>query len=99
MEYLIRQDAATELAIQAVVDSLDSPHSRRAYERHLRGFIAWYQSRGQAALNKATVQRYTAELRESALSPATINQRLSAIRKLAVEASDNGAVDIQIANS
>jgi len=98
MEYLIRQDAATELVIQAVVDSLDSPHSRRAYERHLREFIAWYQSKDQTALNKAMVQRYTAELRESGLSAATINQRLSAIRKLASEASDNGALDIQIAN-
>ena len=98
MEYLIRQDVATELAIQAVVDSLDSPHSQRAYERHLREFISWYQSRDQTALNKATVQRYTAELRNSGLSAATINQRLSAIRKLAIEASDNGALDIQIAN-
>lgn len=98
MEYLIRQDAATELAIQAVVDSLDSPHSRRAYERHLREFIVWYQSKDQTALNKATVQQYTAELRESGLSAATINQRLSAIRKLAAEASDNGALDIQLAN-
>src|SRR5215216_5029068 len=98
MEYLIRQNAATELAIQAVVDSLDSPHSRRAYERHLREFIAWHRSTGQTTLNKATVQRYAVELRESGLSAATINQRLSAIRKLASEASDNGALDIQIAN-
>jgi site-specific recombinase XerD len=98
MEYLIRQDVATELAIQAVLDSLDSPHSRRAYERHLREFIVWYQLRDQTALNKAIVQRYAAELREAGLSAATINQRLSAIRKLAVEASDNGALDAQIAN-
>jgi integrase len=44
------------------------------------------------------VQRYAAELRQSGLSAATINQRLSAIRKLAAEASDNGALDAQIAN-
>lgn len=98
MECLIQQDTATELAIQTVVDSLDSPHSRRAYERHLREFIAWHHSTDQTVLSKATVQRYAASLRESGLSPATINQRLSAIRKLAVEASDNGALDIQIAN-
>jgi site-specific recombinase XerD len=98
MEYLIRQDSATELAIQMVLDGLDSPHSRRAYERHLREFIAWHQSTGQTALSKATVQRYAAELREAGLSAATINQRLSAIRRLAQEASDNGALDPQIAN-
>jgi site-specific recombinase XerD len=98
MENLIRQDAATQIAIQTVLDSLDSAHSRRAYERHLRDFIDWYGSSDQTALNKATVQRYAAELRESGLSASTINQRLSAIRKLATEASDNGALDAQIAS-
>jgi len=98
MENLIRQDAATQIAIQTVLDSLDSPHSRRAYERHLREFIAWYGSSDQTALNKATVQRYAAELRASGLLASTINQRLSAIRKLATEASDNGALDAQIAS-
>src|SRR4029079_19771940 len=93
-----RQDAATQTAIQTVLDSLDSPHSRRAYERHLREFIAWYGSSDQTAINKATVQRYAAGLRESGLSASTINQRLSAIRKLAAEASDNSALDAQIAN-
>jgi len=98
MQNLIRQDAAVEIIIQTVLDSLDSAHSRRAYERHLREFIAWHQSTGQTTLNKLSVQRYAAELRESGLSAATINQRLSAIRKLAAEASDNGALDAQIAN-
>jgi integrase/recombinase XerD len=98
MQNLIRQDAAVEIIIQTVLDSLDSAHSRRAYERHLREFIAWHQSTGQTTLNKLSVQRYAAELRDSGLSAATINQRLSAIRKLAAEASDNGALDPQIAN-
>ena len=98
MQNLIRQNTAVEMIIRTVLDSLDSAHSRRAYERHLREFIAWHHSTGQTILNKATVQRYTAELRESGLSAATINQRLSAIRKLAIEASDNAALDIQIAN-
>jgi site-specific recombinase XerD len=62
----------------------------------LREFITWHRNNGP--LCKATVQRYAAELRDSGLSPATINQRLCAIRKLAEEASDNGALDPQIAN-
>jgi len=95
---LIRQDAATEIAIQTVLNSLDSPHSRRAYERHLRRFIAWHHASGHQVFNKAIVQRYAAELRESGLSAATINQRLSAIRKLAGEAADNGVLDAQLAN-
>jgi site-specific recombinase XerD len=71
---------------------------RRAYERHLREFITWYRSNAEALLTKATVQRYAAELRELGLSAATINQRLSAIRKLAQEAADNGGLDPQLAN-
>jgi site-specific recombinase XerD len=97
MESLIRQDAATEIAIQTVIDSLDSQHSQRAYARHLREFIAWHRDNAQP-LCKATVQRYAAQLRDSGLSAATINQRLCAIRKLAVEAADNGALDPQLAN-
>src|SRR5258706_2327866 len=98
MTDLIRRDAAAEIAIQTVLVSLDSEHSRRAYARHLRGFFAWHEAGGQPALNKALVQRYAAELREAGLSAATINQKLSAIRKLAAEAADNGALDSQIAN-
>jgi site-specific recombinase XerD len=98
MQNLIRQDAAVEIIIQTVLDSLDSAHSRRAYEGHLREFIAWHHSMGQTQLNKATVQRYAAQLRGRGLSAAMINQRLSAIRKLAQEASDNCALDAQIAS-
>lgn len=98
MNELIRQDASAEVAIQTVLDSLDSEHSRRAYGRHLREFIAWHRGSGHSEINKATVQRYAAALREAGLSPATINQKLSAIRKLALEAADNGALDNQIAN-
>lgn len=85
-------------AIQIVVDSLTSEHSKRAYERHLREFIRWHSETGQTEINKAVVQRYAAQLRHAGMSPASINQKLSAIRKLALEAADNGAIDSQIAN-
>jgi integrase len=44
------------------------------------------------------VQRYAVELREAGIAPSSVNQRLSAIRKLAAETSDNGALDPQVAN-
>jgi integrase/recombinase XerD len=37
-------------------------------------------------------------LEESGLSPSAVNLRLSAIRKLAAEAADNGLVDQALAN-
>lgn len=85
-------------AIQIVLDSLPSEHSRRAYERALTDFFYWHRGVGRPQLNKAVVQRYAAELREAGMSSSSVNQRLSAIRKLALEAADNGALDPQIAS-
>ncbi len=98
MKDLIRQDATAAVVIQMVLDSLDSAHSKRAYERHLREFIRWHNESGETAINKAIVQRYAALLRDAGVSAASVNQKLSAIRKLALEAADNGALDSQIAN-
>lgn len=98
MKDLIRQDATAAVVIQMVLDGLDSEHSKRAYERHLKEFIHWHRESGETVINKAIVQRYTAELRDAGMSSASINQKLSAIRKLAIEAADNGVLDSQIAN-
>src|SRR5947208_10403193 len=84
-------------AIRIVLDSLPSEHSRRAYERALTDFFHWHRGVGRPQLNKAVVQRYAAELREAGMSASSVNQRLSAIRKLAAEAADNGLLDAQVA--
>jgi site-specific recombinase XerD len=84
--------------IQIVLDAVDSEHTRRAYARALNEFMTWYHATESRELNKATVQRYAAELRAQGVSAASINQRLSAIRKLASEAADNGAMPEPIAN-
>lgn len=90
--------AAEAQAIAMVLDGLPSDHSRRAYERALADFFRWHQSIGRPQLAKAVVQRYAAELREAGMmAAANVNQRLSAIRKLAVEAADNGALDPVVA--
>jgi len=93
-----RLDGAEAEAIRIVLDGLPSEHSRRAYERALTDFFHWHRGRGRPQLNKAVVQRYAAELREVGMAPSSVNQRLSAIRKLAAEAADNGALDPQVAN-
>jgi len=88
-----------DAAIRIVLDSLPSEHSRRAYERALLDFFHWHRDGGGSQFNKAVVQRYVAKMRDAGLSPSSINQRLSAIRKLAEEAADNGALDPQVANA
>jgi site-specific recombinase XerD len=96
---LRRLDTAETQAIEMVKDGLPSEHSRRAYERALVDFFHWHRGAGRPHLSKAVVQRYTAQLRESGMAASSINQRLSAIRKLVSEAADNGALDPQVANS
>jgi site-specific recombinase XerD len=85
-------------AIRVVLDTLPSEHSRRAYERGLVDFFHWHRGVGRPRLSKAVVQRYAAEMREAGMAASSVNQRLSAIRKLAMEAADNGALDPQVAN-
>lgn len=86
--------------INLVLDSVDSEHTRRAYRRALVDFMLWYNQVAQPGLSKATVQRYRTYLRDvQKLSASSVNQRLSAIRKLALEASDNELMEASAANS
>lgn len=84
--------------IEMVIDGLPSENSRRAYQRHLEEFFIWHASENRPELNKALINRYTKELRHAGLSSANINQKLSAIRKLAAEAEDNNLLDSRIAS-
>lgn len=81
-------------AIQLVTDSLTSEHSKRAYKKALADFITWMTT-NQKEFIKATIQEYKQTLTGS---PSSINLKMSAIRKLALEAADNGYLDQQIAN-
>lgn len=94
----IETATAEDALIQIVLDSVTSQHTKRAYERALTDFLTWHTEQGKPALNKATVQRYKAHLESTGLGAASVNQRLSAIRKLASEASDNGLIPEQISN-
>jgi integrase len=83
-----------QAAIELVTNSLTSEHSKRAYSKALIDFLGWMQA-NQKPFVKATVQEYRQTLNGS---PASINLRMSAIRKLAAEAADNGLIDQTIAN-
>ncbi len=102
MNALVTQsDAARQrerAIIQIVQDGLTSANSKRAYGKALDSFFDWYDINARPGLNKATVQNYKAMLQARGLAPSSINQHLSAIRKLAAEASDNGYLDATIAN-
>src|SRR5688500_7513907 len=85
-------------AIKALVlNSVSSQHSKRAYDKALTDFLAWYQANPPGGFTKATVQQYRPELERRELAPSTINIQMAAIRKLASEASDNGLLAPEIA--
>lgn len=87
-----------EKIIAMVVDGLPSENSRRAYGRHLQEFFIWHAGENRPELNKALINRYVKSLRAQKASSSNINQKLSAIRKLATEAEDNNLIDSKLAN-
>jgi integrase len=83
--------AATLERVKALIlDTLPSPESKRAYGNALDDFFRWCETAAVSGFTKAVVNSYRVSLEERSLSPSTINQRLSAIRKLAMEAADSG---------
>jgi site-specific recombinase XerD len=80
-----------------VLDGLTSPHTRRAYEQALEEFLIWLCEDVSRSFTKAAVQKYRSELHAKGLAPSSINVRISAIRKLAQEAADNGILAPEIA--
>jgi site-specific recombinase XerD len=79
------------------IDSVSSPHSKRAYEKALKDFFAWYSAEARPPLSRAIVQQYKSVLESASLAAASINLQLSAIRKLATEAAENDLLDRSVA--
>ncbi len=86
-----------DCAKRAVLNTLGSPASRRAYEFAIDDFVAWYCSEPRLAFGRTVVLRYRLELEGRLLAPATINLRLAAVRRLAYEAADTGLLSPELA--
>jgi site-specific recombinase XerD len=85
--------------IDLVCNAVTSTHTKRAYSRALTDYMAWHATTGQNVFNKATVQAHVTALRSANVSASSINQRLTAIRKLAQELADNGVIDHSMAQA
>src|SRR5258707_3635137 len=73
----------------AVLNTLASPHSGRTHEYAIERFIAWLCDEPRLASNRSVVVRYRSFLESLSLSAATINLHLTAIRRLADEATES----------
>src|SRR3954447_13735900 len=86
--------------VALVLNAVQSPHTKAAYEKALTDFLSWCRTEATGSpFNKALVQGWVQKLREQGLSSSTINQRLSAVRKLATEGVDNGYLTADIAQA
>jgi site-specific recombinase XerD len=82
-----------------VLDSVSSPITRRVYNLGLDEFIAWFMLEARpAGFTKATVTAWRVALEARGLGPISINVRITAVRKLAVEAADNGLLAPELAS-
>jgi site-specific recombinase XerC len=73
-----------------VLDSVSSPITKRVYNMALDEFFAWYAQEPRPGFTKATVSAWRVTLEERGLGSSSIIIRMSAIRKLAVAATDHG---------
>src|SRR5258708_1071933 len=80
-----------------VLDSVSSPNTRRIYNMALDEFVAWYALEPRPGFARATVNAWRVSLEVRKLSSSSINVRLSAVRKLALEAVQNGLLDAALA--
>jgi hypothetical protein len=80
-----------------VLDSVSSPITKRVYNMALDEFFAWYGQESRPGFTKATVSAWRVTLEERKLGSSSIIVRMSAIRKLATEAADNGLLAPELA--
>src|ERR1700693_5647044 len=80
-----------------VLDSVSSPITKRVYNMALDEFMGWFQQAPRPGFTKATVSAWRVSLDDRRLGSSSIIIRMSAIRKLAAEAADNGLLAPELA--
>src|ERR1700692_4167980 len=80
-----------------VLDSISSPITKRVYNMALDEFMAWFQQAPRPGFTKSNVSACRVSLQDRRLGSSSIIIRMSAIRKLATEAADNGLLSPELA--
>src|SRR6202163_1405367 len=93
----IQKIAGWEKLKTLVLDSVSSPITKRVYNMALDEFLGWFQQAPRPGFTKATVSAWRVSLEVRGLGSSSIIIRMSAIRKLAVEATDNGLLAPELA--
>src|SRR5262249_23438715 len=85
-----------EQSRSAVLNSLASPSSQRAYDHTIRDFIDWYCSEPRLAFNKTVVTRYRINLEAGAIrcidhQPSTRRCSQTGVRSRRCRAAESGS--------
>jgi site-specific recombinase XerD len=80
-----------------VLDSVSSPITKRVYNLGLDEFFEWFGREPRPGFTKATVSAWRVALEARGLGSVSINVRITAVRKLAAEAADNGLLAPELA--
>src|SRR5215471_1628911 len=94
---VVERPAQWDRLKQLVLDSVSSPITKRVYNMALDEFLAWFRRAPRPGFTKATVSAWRVSLEERRLGSSSIIIRMSAIRKLAAEAADNGLLAPELA--
>src|SRR5450756_1408355 len=94
---VVPQAAHWQRLKRLVLDSVSSPITRRVYNLGLDEFFEWYGREPRSGFTKATVCAWRVALGARELGAVSINVRITAVRKLAVEAADNGLLAPELA--
>ena len=94
---LVEKLAHWEKLKALVLDSVSSPITKRVYNMALDEFLVWFQQAPRPGFTKATVSAWRVSLEDRGLGSSSIIIRMSAIRKLAAEAADNGLLAPELA--
>src|SRR6266478_6695402 len=93
----VQRIAGWEKLKALVLDSVSSPITKRVYNMALDEFMGWFQQAPRPGFTKATVSAWRVSLEDRRLGSSSIIIRMSAIRKLAAEAADNGLLAPELA--
>src|SRR5881394_1790734 len=97
-EMVLANRAADWLRLKMLVlDSVSSPITKRVYNLGLDEFFEWYGREPRPGFTKATVSAWRVALEARGLGAVSISVRITAVRKLAVEAADNGLLAPELA--
>jgi integrase len=75
---------------ECLIGSLGNSVTRAMYGKAIRDFLSWYGDRSPCALTRSLLETYRTYLSGLTYSASSVNQRLSAIRRLVLQAGEEG---------